>query len=218
MPSRIPRLADNVRITGRHGTACHRSRASRGDRRGDLDPGFADWVTQRLAAALPASERDRKRTLLERATRRAHGGAEHAADLRSPVYELGQIAEGWLNLGEVEKARALIRRSHQIARSDSPAPTFPESNFLATAARIELDRVLSLVKDATRPVDRQYGLAAVAESLANAHPAEAERVFQLLDNGSATPALRTREGSTRPAALPGWRRPIRIGCGGSSPG
>ena len=34
---------------------------------------------QRLAAALPASERDRKRTLLDRATRRVHEGA---ADLR----------------------------------------------------------------------------------------------------------------------------------------
>ena len=49
----------------------------------------------------------------------------------------------------------------------------------------DLERVLSLIKDATRPDDRRLGLIAVAKSLANEHPAEAERVFRLFeDEGS----------------------------------
>ena len=48
-------------------------------------PGNRARGYQRLAAALPATERDRKRTLLERATRRAHAGVEGANDVLGRV-------------------------------------------------------------------------------------------------------------------------------------
>ncbi len=137
---------------------------------------------QRLAAALPASERDRKRALLERATRQAHAVAQGEADIEGRVYELGQIADGWLNLGEDDKGRELLLEAFKLLEEIPPPRRFLNRNFLATAARIDLERVLSLIKDATRPADRRFSLVAVARSLADGHPAEAERVFRLYEN------------------------------------
>ena len=188
-------------------------------------PGNRGLGYQRLAAALPASERDRKRTLLERATLRAHGAAEGAADYELRVYELGQIAESWLNLGEVEKARALILEGFKSLEAVPPAQRSLNRDFLATAARIELDRVLSLVKDTTNPRGRQSHacLAAIAASLANDHPAQAERVFQLFDREPPTPLFahqKTRlvlQLSRRMARTdPDWMR--RIIAGLNAPG
>ena len=58
------------------------------------------------------------------------------------------------------------------------------ADFLSTAARIEPDRVLSLDPGPQQRRAAGHCYAAVAESLANEHPAEAERVFQLIDDSS----------------------------------
>jgi hypothetical protein len=172
---------------------------------------------QRLAAALPASERDRKRTLLERATLRLHEGA---ADPESRIYVLGQIAESWLSLGEVEKARTLVVEGIKSLEAAPPAQRWLNEYFLETAARLELDRVLSLVKDTTNPRGPQShaSLAAIAVSLANDHPAQAERVFQLFDQEPPTRlSARERTGlvlhlSRRMARTdPEWMRRIIAG-------
>ncbi len=172
---------------------------------------------QRLAAALPASERDRKRTLLERATRRAHAGVEGANDILGRVYELGEIADSWLNLGEVEKARELLLEAFKLLEAIPPPRRFLNPIFLATAARIDLERVLSLIKDATRPADRRSGLVAVARSLANEHPAEAERVFRLYENAASDLATHARRRCSSCIFAIEWRRSIRNGRNGSWP-
>lgn len=59
------------------------------------------------------------------------------------------------------------------------------NDFLSTAAHIEPERVLSLIRDFSN-ARRRSSYAAVAESLANEHPAEAERVFQLIDDSTRT--------------------------------
>jgi hypothetical protein len=65
----------------------------------------------RLAEALPVAERERKRGLLERATAQ-HSAAAGLGRVVAPqirIFPLGRIAQGWLNVGEIEKARPLIR-------------------------------------------------------------------------------------------------------------
>ncbi len=140
---------------------------------------------QRLAAASPASERDRKRALLDRASLKVHEGA---ADPEGRIYILGQIAESWLNLGEVEKARALVLEGIRSLEAVPPAQRWLNEYFLEPAARIELDRLLPLIKETTRPNSPgpHASLAAIAVSLARDRPAQAERVFQLFDQQSPT--------------------------------
>ena len=106
----------------------------------------------RLAEALPAAERDRKRGLLERATVQVHAPADagHGADPRYRLRVLARLAESWLDLGEVEKARPLIRESLELLAALPPAQRY-RASFLATAARIEPDRVLSLIRGISSP-------------------------------------------------------------------
>jgi hypothetical protein len=144
------------------------------------------WAYAQLAEALPDQDRARKRGFLELATVqvRAPGGGGDEGDRRNRLSKLGQVAEGWLNLGEVDKARPLIREGLELIAALT-APERYHVDFLSTAARIEPDRVLSLIRDLSN-ARRQHCYAAVAESLANEHPAEAERVFQLIDESSRT--------------------------------
>ncbi len=58
---------------------------------------------------------------------------------------------------------------------------------LPTAARLELDRVLSLIRDLSN-ARRRHCYVAITEALASEHPAEAERVFQLIDDRSDAPS------------------------------
>jgi len=146
------------------------------------------WAYVQLAEALPDQERDRQRKLLELATVQAHApaGGGGGADPRDRLSELKTVAGGWLNLGEVDKARLLIREGLELFAA-LPEPERYHVDFLATAARIEPDRVLSLVRDFKSAARRRSCYAAVALSLANEHPAEAVRVFQLIiDDSSRT--------------------------------
>src|SRR5262249_38149524 len=126
-----------------------------------------------LAEALPDAERDRKRGLLERAMVqvRAPRGAGRESDPRSRSFELARVAAGWLDLGEVEKARPLIREGLEMVAALPPARRdLPD--FLPTAARLETDRVLSLIRDLGAARRRRTCYVAIAKALANERPAE----------------------------------------------
>ncbi len=95
------------------------------------------------------------------------------------------VARGWLDIGEVEKARPLIQEGlEMVAALPPPQRYLPDS--LPTAARLELDRVLSLIRDLSN-ARRRICHVAIAEALASDHPAEAERVFQLIDESLNAP-------------------------------
>ncbi len=183
-------LADAVRMASASHRMALRSCGSRVDRRGDRDPGKSwHWVT----SGWPPPCRLRRRSEANAAgvrhatSPRGCGGCGTTA--RARVYELGQIADSWLNLGEVEKGRELLLEAFQLLEAIPPPRRSLNRTFLATAARIDLERVLSLIKDATTPANRQSCLVVVAASLANEHPAEAERVFRLFVNGASDPRL-----------------------------
>jgi hypothetical protein len=146
---------------------------------GDRALGYA-W----LAEALPDAERDRRRGLLEHATVqvRAPRGAGRESDPSSRLFELARVAAAWMDLGEVEKARPLVREGLGVVEA-LPPPRRYLPGFLPTAARLETDRVLALIGDLSN-ARRRICYVAIAEALANGHPAEAERVFQFIDDSS----------------------------------
>ena len=143
-----------------------------------------------LAEALPAAERDRKRRLLEHATVQANApaGAGRGADSEHRLTLLAQVADAWLDLGEVEKARPLISEGLKLVAALPPPQRF-EPYFLQSAARLELDRVLFLIRDLSTARRRRSCYIRIALALASEHPAEAERIFELVDDSSDAPGL-----------------------------
>ena len=136
-----------------------------------------------LAEAVPAAEpRSRPPRLLERATVQANApaGGGAGADIRDRLNELTRVAGGWLDLGDVEKARPLIREGLKLIEALPPADR-NHRGFLPAAARVELDPVLSLLRDMSS-ARRRSCYVAIAPALAREHPAEAERVFGLIDD------------------------------------
>jgi Carboxypeptidase regulatory-like domain len=135
-----------------------------------------------MAAALPAAEIQRKRALLERATVQvrapAGGGKEFKPATR--VNQLARVARGWLDLGDVEHARPLIDESLKLA-ARLPQEAYYQPYSFPTAARLELDQVLSLLRDMSKGRRKECYLW-IAAALANERPADAERVFQLIED------------------------------------
>jgi hypothetical protein len=143
------------------------------------------WAYVELAEALPDEDRARKRKLLELATDDVHDPAFAPRDAESRRVRLGQLVRAWLNLGDVDKARPLVREGLELVGVLPKMRQF-DDRFLSTAARIEPDRVLSLIGNLSSAAERRPYYARIAESLAYEHPAEAERVFQLSDDSPRT--------------------------------
>jgi hypothetical protein len=143
----------------------------------------------RLAAALPPAERDRKRALLARATVQVHApaGGGNGARPWNRLAQLARVARGWLDLGDVERARPLIDEGLKML-AGLPLEEQYQPNFLPTAARLELDPVLSVIRDLSKPRRRDCYVA-IAAALASERPAEAERVFRLVDDAVPNPAM-----------------------------
>jgi hypothetical protein len=141
---------------------------------------------RQLSAELPDGERSLKRKFLEIAAAEAHAPPLGARNAESRRVELGRLARAWLNLGVVERARPLVREGLETLAVLPKIQQF-DDRFLATAARIEPDRVLSLIRNVSSAADRQAYYARIVESLAIEHPAEAERLFQLTDDSPRTP-------------------------------
>ena len=69
-----------------------------------------------------------------------------------------------------------------ISSRDYQKHSVPPAYFLPIAARLETDRVLSLIGEVSNSTLRRSGYVAVAEALASERPDQAERVFQLIDD------------------------------------
>ncbi len=146
-----------------------------------------------LAEAFPAADRDRKLKLMEQASARARApaAAGQGIDIQSRLSELARVAGGWLELGQADKARPFILEGLKICDALPPRERF-QPNFLSTAARLELDRVLSLLRDQSS-ARRRHCYAPITEALATEHPAEAERIFQLVDDSVEVDALQRKD-------------------------
>ncbi len=108
----------------------------------------------------------------------AGGGKEFKPSTR--VNQLARVARGWLNLGDIERVRPLIDEGLKIA-AKLPQEAYYQPYFLPTAARLELDQALSLLRDMNKG-RRQQCYMWIAAALANERPADAERVIQLIED------------------------------------
>ena len=128
-----------------------------------------------VARALPASERGRRRALLERAATLLRERLQQANPGRRLLH-FSEIAAQWLDIGERDRARRVLEE--EKAWNDVIQP-----GFLGQLARLEPDqavaRLRKLPNSQGNPSDRDSALAEVAVQLATDHPAEAEEVFNL---------------------------------------
>jgi RNA polymerase sigma factor (sigma-70 family) len=137
-----------------------------------------------VAKALPCGDRERKRALLEKAAAALNESRERPAGL----LRFGSaIAEQWLDMGEPEKARALLP-------GGKIGPEALQSGFLGQLARLEPDQAVARMRElpnfSGNPDLRDDELAAVAVQLATEHPAEAEQVYNLREvSGTQTHSL-----------------------------
>ena len=137
------------------------------------DPATLAWALVRLSDRLPAAERDRKLALLARSLLQART----AADRADRVFQIGEVAERWYEMGETEKARALFAEGLQIAGQMTEKTEFRRGGFAARLARVDLPAALAIAKDfdGTRSQGRIFG--GIAFRLIDQNPAEAERVW-----------------------------------------
>ena len=85
-----------------------------------------------LADALPAGERDRRRGFLDLATVQARAPAGAGIDPQKRLNELARVAGAWMNFGDVESARPLIREGLELVAA-LPVIERYNTNFLPTA-------------------------------------------------------------------------------------
>ncbi len=147
----------------------------------DRDPGSraAAWLA--LEAYRPAPDRTRRENLLERALADTHRVAR--ADVK--VGLLNRIADRWLDLGSIERARPILREGQAIL-ADWPKDNwfFGAEAFAATLAVIDLPAATAIFErrgwtNVSRPdantLTTHNGQAAIG--LAGINPAEAERLL-----------------------------------------
>ena len=127
-----------------------------------------------VAKAIPASERARKRALLEKATTLLRANLQRQSDA-GHLSLVSPLAEQWLELGDRDRARLLLQ-------DEKISTAVFQRGFLRQLASLEPERALAeLLKlpALTDPSYRARELTEIAFTLATDHPAQAEEVFQL---------------------------------------
>jgi hypothetical protein len=142
-----------------------------------VDPAVRAGALVDLADATPAADRARKLGLLDRAALQAR-----AAGISSnKLFQMGEVAERWLELGEAAKARALFAEGRKLVEAEPPQSRTNAGSFLAHLARVEPAVPLGLIENVgpARWRERTYGN--IATRLAFEHPAEAEAMLNRIE-------------------------------------
>jgi protocatechuate 3,4-dioxygenase beta subunit len=137
------------------------------------------WGFLMLADTLPDSERARKSGLLDQAL--LHGKSVREPAMRAAL--LGAIAERWFDLGQVDRAKDLLREGRSLAaalNSGESDSAYARGMVAEALAPIDLEPALALVRDLgnERDHDRHHGN--IAHELGGRNPAGAERVLALM--------------------------------------
>jgi Carboxypeptidase regulatory-like domain len=137
------------------------------------DPATRAWALVHLADRLPANDRDKKLSLLAIAL--IH--ARTAADQSDRVLQMGEVAERWYELGEVQKAKALFAEGFKIAGQMTDKTEFKRGLFAARLARVDLPAALAIAKDFDGSRSQGRILGDIAFRLIDQNPGEAEKVW-----------------------------------------
>jgi hypothetical protein len=136
------------------------------------DPAARTSALVDLADLLPVKERDRKLAMLARALLHARTVADQSDRLR----RMGDVAEQWYDLGQVDKAKELFAEGLQIAGQVTDKTDSERGRFAARLARVDLPAALAITKDLDgMPQGRILG--SISLRLIDQDPAAAERVW-----------------------------------------
>ena len=95
---------------------------------------------------------------------------------------MGQVAERFLDLGEAERGRAILREGEAVAKQLPKAGWvgYARGAFAEELVQVDLEAALALTKDLAdaREFDRHHGN--IAHELGGRNPAEAERVLGMV--------------------------------------
>ncbi|MGO9467664.1 MAG: carboxypeptidase regulatory-like domain-containing protein [Isosphaeraceae bacterium] len=151
------------------------------------DPEAKSWSLTEVVDELRGTDRARKVELLAQAQLQARAAKQPGVKLQL----LSRVAERWLDLGEKDRALALIGEGRELAK-EVPPPGYESAVFAQALARVDFPAALALNASARSTsrradrvnrvfvFDRSYG--EIAYRLANQDPAGAERALGLIDN------------------------------------
>jgi hypothetical protein len=126
-----------------------------------------------LADALPTLERSRKLEWLDRAA-----AAARAAKLSSnKFFQMGEVGEHWLELGERPKAMALFADGLKLIETLPPLKRTDAGGLLTHLAWVDPKAPVELLQGVGRDRWHERILANIAIRAAYEHPAEAERIL-----------------------------------------
>ncbi len=137
------------------------------------DPGTRSWALIRLADQVPGAERDRKLALLGRALLQA----KITADQADRLLRMGDVAERWYELGEVERAKGLFAEGLELAGKMTDKVDTKRGWFAARLARVDLPAALTIARDFDGDQSQSQVLGSMALRLVDHSPAEAERLW-----------------------------------------
>jgi hypothetical protein len=141
-----------------------------------LDPAMRASSLLTIVDALPAQERERKLSLMERAA----ALAKDSNALPFSAYLIGDLAERWHAIGEREKAETLFAEGLRAAKEAINKTSPWRGDFAARLARVDLRAALAIAKD--YPVAGPDSQASVRQNiafhLAGDNPTEAENVLR----------------------------------------
>ena len=128
-----------------------------------------------LVDSLPAQEKPRKLTLLERAALQTRTPGLSA----NKLFQMGEVAERWLELGEKDRALALFAEGRKLAEALPPLKRGDAGSFAYHLARVEPDAAMALARSIVNESQRERVLGNIAIRLALEHPAEAEQALRI---------------------------------------
>ncbi len=139
------------------------------------DPGIRAGTLAHLADLIPASEKQRKLAILERALIQAKATSTPTAR----VYQSGEVAGRLHELGETLKARALFAEGLEHAKQAKDV-SFGRRAFTALLARVDPAGAIELAQQvADEELYGSLALSSVAFGLPWDKPAEADRFLSL---------------------------------------
>jgi hypothetical protein len=141
-----------------------------------VDPANKAGTLVDLVDALPATEHARKLELLDRAATQSRTAKQGS----NKLFQMGEVAERWLELGEKDKALALFAAGRTLVDALPLAKRTDAGSFLYHLARVDAQAPLELIRGVGTEFWNQRILANIAYRLAFAHPAEAEQALRLL--------------------------------------
>ena len=135
------------------------------------EPASRAGVLVDLADALPDSQRSRKLATLDQAALQARASTR----TQQKLFQMGEVAERWYELGEVERARALFAEGRTVAGQFANKSDPYLALFAARLSRVNLPEALRIAEGIADKQRAEEVLANIAARIAADNPAEAER-------------------------------------------